>query len=99
MRYDKLVKIVYESEPSFNYSTGRYDNLVSKEIERMAHISDQSDESMNLHYGKIVEQALIFRFKGPKIERPINVIYDNQKFSVTKTRATRDDYVIYGAVI
>ena len=99
MRYDKLIKIVYESKPSFNYSTGRYDEAIQREIERMAHISDQSDESVNLHYGKIVEQALIFRLKGPEIERPINVIYDNQKFNVTKTRATRDDYVIYGAVI
>ena len=89
MRFDTEVCFVKEYSGAYNTETGDYEEGVARKEYNLANVTDASETTMQLVYGKIKQGALVIRIQGERPEPFDYIKIGDRKYRADSTRELR----------
>lgn len=95
MRYDQKIHLIKNGGTVYDYETGNHISEEPTQVEKWANISNQTEERMNVLYGKINEKSLIVRLLN-HYDKPFDKIeYNGELYQVDSQRRLRREHVFH----
>lgn len=89
MRFDTVVSFIKEQPGAYNVLTGDYEDGTPSEENRLANVTDASEQTMQLVYGKLKQGALVIRLQGQDPEPFDYVMIGEKRYRVDSHRRLR----------